>query len=309
MRFKLFDIYKEEMIEVTHKTFPKTLYELETRVIGSSRGWIAFMSKLDGTIHLSDVFNLARVITLPFISGISRLPSSVVINISISSPHDQDDDYIVFVKLLGHDMYYCRPNRVSHWTNVFLGGNHALLSDAVYSPRNQRLFSVITGASFLLSFALNMNNRYTRLHLKNYPKMPQSEWAVLASCFKTKHLAESSSCGKCFLVRRYVETYDRGDQEIIYKKTKRFMVFVLDKKVKDGEICATHTQDIGDVCIFFGNNETFCVQASEYPGLKPNTIYYIGYGIGICDIGSGEFNHFTSSTPLDWPLCLLSNFV
>lgn len=205
VKFKLLDLSKEEIIDVTHKTFPKLLYE-ESRVIGSSRGWTGFMSKHDGTVHLSDVLiNLVstRVITLPSLSDPLRLRSSAIISISISSPPDEDDGYVVFVKFLGPDLYYCRPNRVSQWTRVdMIYQSHINLCDVIYSPGSQTLFLVITGASFLLCYDLSMNESYMRLRLINYPKMAQSESELLALCSKTDQLVESS-CGKCFIVRRY----------------------------------------------------------------------------------------------------------
>ncbi|KAJ4905234.1 hypothetical protein Rs2_19185 [Raphanus sativus] len=203
MNFKLLDLRKEEIIDVTHKTFPKLLYE-GSRVIGSSCGWTAFMSKHDGTVYLSNVFNLAtcRVISLPSLSDPLRLRSTAIVNVSISSPPDQDDGYVVFVKFLGNDLYYCRPNWVSQWTQMDIEGYHVDLCDAIYSPRNQMLFLVITGASYLLSFDVNMKRRYTILNLRNLPKIPQSEWELLALCCKSEHMVESS-CGKCFIVRRY----------------------------------------------------------------------------------------------------------
>lgn len=201
MSFKLFDLSKEEIIEVLHKSFPKLLYE-ESRVIGSSRGWIAFMSKHDGTIRISDVFNLGslRVITLPPLPDPVCNPSAAIINVSLSYPPDQDDDYVVYVKFLGH-IYYCRPNQHSQWFSIDAEGVHTITSSIVYSPRNQKLFLVITGASFLLSFDLNMNTKYTKLHLRKIPKMPQSEWELLALCSKREHLVESPG-GRIFVVKQ-----------------------------------------------------------------------------------------------------------
>ncbi|CAA0409614.1 unnamed protein product [Arabidopsis thaliana] len=309
MSFKLFDLSKEEIIEVIHKSFPKLLYQ-DSRVIGSSRGWIAFMSKHDGTVHLSDVFNLGslRVITLPPLPDPMYDPSRVIINVSLSYPPDQEDDYVVYIKFLCSDIYLCRPNHHSQWVGCDGNEIHTTASDIVYSPRNQMLFLVIMGASFLCSFDLNMNKKYTRLHLRNIPMMPQSEWELLAMCIKIEHLVESPG-GRIFVVKQYVETYDQGDKEVIFNKTKRFMVFKLNTKATDGEIAAYYTEDIGDLCIFFGNNETLCLEASKYPGLKPNYIYYIGYGLGFYDMSSQKVHHFTSSMPLNWPLYLLPGLI
>lgn len=63
----------------------------------------------------------------------------------------------------------------------------------------------------------------------------------------------------------------------MHSVTKRFVVFRQDEKSKD--FC--YTDDIGDLCIFLGQSEAFCLSASMYPGLKPNSIYYIGSGLGL----------------------------
>ena len=64
--------------------------------------------------------------------------------------------------------------------------------------------------------------------------------------------------------------------------TKRFMVF---REEEDMNMC--YTEDIGDLCIFLGDNEPFCVKASLFPGLNPNSIYFIGEAYGE---GYGVYN-------------------
>jgi len=91
---------------------------------------------------------------------------------------------------------------------------------------------------------------------------------------------------------RYVQTLGRSVQSLAHRSvefsfggTKLFMVF---REEEDMNMC--YTQDIGDLCIFLGNNEPFCVKASSFPGLNPNSIYFIGdrygEGYGVYDIAT-----------------------
>jgi len=93
-------------------------------------------------------------------------------------------------------------------------------------------------------------------------------------------------------MRRYaqcIHTEEKdGEVEGLHSKTKRFMVFREDEKSKD----FSYTEDIGDLCIFLGASEAFCLTASMYPGLKPNSIYYIGHGLGSYDLTSGTVHSF-----------------
>ncbi|EOA21787.1 hypothetical protein CARUB_v10002251mg [Capsella rubella] len=53
-------------------------------------------------------------------------------------------------------------------------------------------------------------------------------------------------------------------------KPRAFVVFRQDPEQR----MSCYTEDIGDLCIFLGKNEAFCVSATEYPGLRPNSVYY-----------------------------------
>lgn len=68
------------------------------------------------------------------------------------------------------------------------------------------------------------------------------------------------------------------------------MVF-REKKLTEGRYMH-YTEDIGDVCIFISMSEAFCVEASSCPGLKPNSIYFIGHGFGIYNIADTRIHHF-----------------
>ncbi|XP_056860230.1 uncharacterized protein LOC108838482 [Raphanus sativus] len=75
------------------------------------------------------------------------------------------------------------------------------------------------------------------------------------------------------------------------KKPKSFRVFRQDPERK----ISSYTEDIGDLCIFVGGSESFCVSATEYPGLKPNSVYYAGYstGFGFYDLSSNTLHDLT----------------
>lgn len=88
-----------------------------------------------------------------------------------------------------------------------------------------------------------------------------------------------------------------GDITKLYGKTERFMVFKEeeDDNYQGKQMITRYTENIGDLCIFIGDNETFCLEASKYPGLKANSIYYITYGFGVYDIGNRSTREYKKS--------------
>ncbi|KAF8107842.1 hypothetical protein N665_0116s0047 [Sinapis alba] len=101
---------------------------------------------------------------------------------------------------------------------------------------------------------------------------------------------ESATTGERFLVKWYAQSYLHCGHSYI---TKRFMVFREEETLEGRYMC--YTEDIGDVCIFLSASEAFCVQASSFPGLKSNSIYFIGKGFGIYDLTSGTSSPFDIS--------------
>ncbi|CAF2160038.1 unnamed protein product [Brassica napus] len=88
---------------------------------------------------------------------------------------------------------------------------------------------------------------------------------------------------------------------------RRFMVFREEETPQGRYMC--YTEDIGDVCIFLSMSEAFCVQATSCPGLRPNSIYFIGKGFGIYSLADNKtISSFKvpSSSGLYWlpPSCI-----
>ncbi|EOA32593.1 hypothetical protein CARUB_v10015886mg [Capsella rubella] len=106
------------------------------------------------------------------------------------------------------------------------------------------------------------------------------EFELLRRCTRTKHLVESPS-GDTFIIVKYHlltskgkpvfrwETQDFDPWEVKTGKSW-LMLYMHDPATRE----ETYVQDIGDLCIFLGQNEPFCVPVSMYPGLKPNSIYF-----------------------------------
>ncbi|WZZ31656.1 hypothetical protein YC2023_015057 [Brassica napus] len=111
-------------------------------------------------------------------------------------------------------------------------------------------------------------------------------WEMLDKCFMSNHLGhlQPHSIFHSKIEFR-VKCSNEDGEWIMMRITKRFTMFMQDKKRK--EFC--YTDDIGDLCIFLGQSEAFCLSASMYSGLKPNSIYYIGSGLRYYNLASGSF--------------------
>ncbi|WZY70342.1 hypothetical protein YC2023_002582 [Brassica napus] len=81
-------------------------------------------------------------------------------------------------------------------------------------------------------------------------------------------------------------------------KPRAFVVFRQDP----GQMMGSYTQEISDLCIFLSKSEAFYVSATEYPGLKPNSVYFASLftRFGLYDLSSN-----TSMTSSIRPLSLV----
>ncbi|CAH2034262.1 unnamed protein product, partial [Thlaspi arvense] len=307
----LFDAAKQDMLTVRDKTMPQELPEWKG--LGASHGWAFFFNLSDLSLSISDLFNpLASkqnptTIPLPPLTHLPCCQSQVVWNVAMSSspPPDEDEDWVVAIKLLGRQLSLCRPRRDLRWTNILTPLGYLENSNLMFSKRDQKFYLPAPGGHRLLSYDLNFakdkDPEFHELQFRNIPELTQSEWELLGSCCRTEYLVESASTGEHFLVKWYGQGFFKHGQGY---KTKRFMVF-REEETLEGR-CMCYTEEIGDVCIFLSKSEAFCVKASSFPGLKPNSIYYLGHGFGIYDVATGTTSPFRP--PQGAPAALISPY-
>ncbi|KAL0703388.1 hypothetical protein Bca4012_069813 [Brassica carinata] len=261
----LFDPAEEELVTVPDKTIPKELMDEE--MVGASHGWGVFCARHDRSVRISDLYNpLASksnptMITLPRLTALSSNYCNVAMT---SSPHLED--CVVAIKFVGDHLSLCRPGRDLEWTNILTPPSCLENSNLMYSKRDKKFYLPAPGGKYLFSYNLHFKEEdipeVQEVVYRGHPELDQSEWELLSSCTRTEHLVESP-----FLVNR-------------------FMVFREEETTEGSIMC--YTEDIGDMCIFLANSEAFCVPASSCTGLKPNSIYHMGRGLGFYDLTTGN---------------------
>ncbi|ESQ36370.1 hypothetical protein EUTSA_v10009589mg, partial [Eutrema salsugineum] len=200
------------------------------------------------------------VIPLPRLTALSPDQPDEVCNVAMSSssPHHQDndeEDCVVAIKFFGRQLSMCRPGLDLEWTNI---------STPVFCCDSSNLIPELHELSF-----------------RDHPVLDRSQWELLNSCFRTEYLVESPSDGERFLVKWYT---------LAFSIIPRFMVFREEETTEGSIMC--YTEDIGDMCIFLASNEAFCIPASSSPSLDPNTIYFMGRGLGFFHLTTGEAHHY-----------------
>ncbi|EOA17944.1 hypothetical protein CARUB_v10006354mg [Capsella rubella] len=198
--------------------------------------------------------------------------SSRIQNVAMSNPlAGNKQDLVVAVKCLGSDVSVCKPFSDSEWINIDTSGSVHPFSSLMHSKKNNKFLTVCPSGLYFWSLddvhpgsgkKYQPKFHYLCSQTDHLSKVLRTDLEDFISCTRTDHLVESPS-GEHFLV-------------------KWFLVFRVDTVCGD----LVYTRDIGDLCIFLGHNEACCVPASSSPGLRPNSIYYVGSNFGVHDIGT-----------------------
>ncbi|KAG7647999.1 hypothetical protein AtNW77_Chr1g0033391 [Arabidopsis thaliana] len=296
----LYDPAKQELLNLTDKPIPEEI--VTAKWIGASKGWAFFLDTQDRCVLITDSLNPwacksnPKLLTLPPLNPLFSCQTDVIWNVAMSSCPDDDEDWVVGIKSLGDQVSFCRPRRDLRWTKFQTPSDHFPTSNLTYSKRDRKFYLPGPGGHHLLSYDLDFNKadqpEFHELQFRNFPESLKydSELSELfpSSC-RTERFVESPSGDERFLVKWYAKGCLAYSSKITYE-TQRFMVFREEETTEERFMC--YTDDIGDLCIFVSKSEAFCVPASSYPGLKPNSIYFVGFGLGIYDLTTRDVSIF-----------------
>ncbi|CAH8259031.1 unnamed protein product, partial [Arabidopsis lyrata] len=216
------------------------------------------------------VISLPPLVPLPYSLDPSESTplTELVRNVSLSSSPDQED-CIAAIKFWGSCISFCRRSPSDDdsswsWSHINSLPFAFKASSLIYS--NTASIFYITPSTAVRSDHSRNFEQYEHKDKHGFPlvayfmqlgpfeppgKLSDSELKLLLGCSggDSRFLVETPS-GDIFTIMRYMQTHD------------------IDKGAE------SYVADIGDFCIFFGKNEPFCIPASVYPGLKPNSIYF-----------------------------------
>ncbi|CAH2055155.1 unnamed protein product [Thlaspi arvense] len=290
----IYDLEMQKRVTLAELRIPESIHR--SRTIGSSRGWVVRMNNEDLTVHVTNMMNPSapesshRVISLPPLYPPDRLQSKAslqVRSVSLSSsPDNHDQVCVVAVKFEGSCISFCRVGG-STWRYDYCLSSRYHNSLVFYSTRDST-FYLTASDTFFRKDARDMPEPllpfltyYRQTGPLQQPKTGEYEYELLRRCQRTKHLVESPS-GDLFIIVKYTlrtcmgkpafseETRLDLEPTEVKTGTRWFMLYRSDPTTR----LESYVQDIGDFCIFLGENEPFILPTTMYPGLKPNSIYF-----------------------------------
>ncbi|KAK6129299.1 hypothetical protein DH2020_037008 [Rehmannia glutinosa] len=309
--------------------------------VGSSHGWLGLSNKRNHDFFLSNPLS-RRHIKIPSIRSLPlpeenwTWPSGHgVLKIIISGSPDEDCRAMMS---FGPErrLAFCCPGRSTEWTPIGalvhedgeIDGLHGITArsyeDYVYSSK-ERVFFCATQFGCLESWdlrdpgspRLDWEVNVYDMDVENYPWADRSEeeLEIKLMCRNMQYLVFSEQSSQLFLITRlvmeqvlldgsYVVDLESRIDEGYPHKTIGFDVHRIDRE--KGELWYMDGS-LDGLAFFIGSNHGFALSASDFPGLKPNSIYYTeakeytfsnwgndknygGHDIGIFDYGNKTFS-------------------
>ncbi|CAH2055156.1 unnamed protein product [Thlaspi arvense] len=330
-----YDLEMKKRVTVAERRVPESVHL--SRTIGSSRGWVVRMNNEDLTVHVTNMLSPSapesshRVISLPPLMPLPRgldpseyTPvSELVRNASLSSSPDQEG-CVVAIKFWGHCISLCRLSGDSSWSWTHINSlpKDYKASSVIYSKAASIFYLTPSTDSFRDPEAHEAHRRKLKTDRHKIYGRRDRHGSPLIVFFQQHWPLEPPEklvegwCGKRFLVetpygdmytlmwymiktgKKLVVSCDK-ESDVYLAETKRFELYSKQSWPKP------YVGDIGDLCIFFGKNEPFCVPTRKYPGLKRNSIYFTEKDqICVYDIATHTILQFPHQEPLLTPFWL-----
>ncbi|KAL3648033.1 hypothetical protein CASFOL_009001 [Castilleja foliolosa] len=231
----------------------------------------------------------------------ARYVSKVIL--SCSPDEDEENCRVLILRDCGNPLAFCCPGRSKDWTLMFDDENWWCYEDCVYSTRLKLFFAINSHISTECSGVISMSELKERkletwdLGDLSSPKLikvdkcnyfPTMESFFYYNCMLKEHLVVVDE--DLLLVIQYIlysvgpdgSHYDDDDDSYKYETipdgrryvTIGFEIFKYDDSEK-GKFKYLDRSSLGDLAIFVGkHNHSVAIQATEFPGVKPNSIYF-----------------------------------
>ncbi|XP_059636518.1 F-box protein SKIP23-like [Cornus florida] len=320
----------------THQTHRRSFFNLSTnkthrldlpeipyhrRRCGSSHGWLVFLHE-SPEIYLLNPFTRSKIhlpplSTFPNVIGFNfsdigreyslRSPAGVVYTcnlkdmrnnfikkVILSSSPSNDSDFVALAILnRTGDLAFCKKGDKS-WRCI--EGSESYCEDVIYY--NGLFYAVDKYGAIAICDVCGPS---PRVSIMDTPPQFGGDMQYLVR-----------SMNQFLLVTRYLDTeYDEDLFEIFVYKTVLFKVYRLNLSNSNWE----EVTNLGDQMLFLGENSSFALSASDFPGCEGNCIYYTDdysesnyddapwdHDLGIYNLEDGTIETFPCyHSPSGWP--------
>ncbi|KAL3647782.1 hypothetical protein CASFOL_008750 [Castilleja foliolosa] len=301
MVYNMYNIAQNKVLKFNNK---KLIPEEDTRIVGSSHGWLALLDERNGDLILTNPITRRHVKLPPYKSNNFCGFSGVKVIISCDAEQEECQAMIIYNN---KTPAFCRPGRSpTKWTRFV---DHMCrpppikhmpmdYEDLVYSSRHN-LFFFVMDSVYGYDFEawdvaydppiLQWENRGDLNADKNYCKQLCREKNLLPTktclwCDTFRYLVFEEQTDQLFYVTRHIVpkmALDGSAMKDLAKdtypyKTISFDVHKVDWKSggEGGILSHLDGGSLDGLAMFLGVNHSFAVLATEDNGLKPNSIYF-----------------------------------
>ncbi|KAH0697874.1 hypothetical protein KY289_015356 [Solanum tuberosum] len=267
-----------------------------------SKGWLVTVGKDEGEISLLQPFSGVRI-ELPHQNTTDFYERNYTHDlwtyirkaVLSANPSHTSDYALMVIEGRFERLSLWRPGDLL-WTRIWIPTHIGHISDVVYFSGH--FYAVTFGRCVLVCDVVGtqLTKVYSVAHLapwtdgKNYIlESLGSLFVVAQQIVDTRYVKGDRES----IPPTHIPGGDDEEEKICTHRTRKFLVFRIDLS----SCKAIPIMDLGDQAFFLGANASFSIQASQFPGIKPNCIYFTDNWIGAylffkkgCGLDMGVFN-------------------